>query len=224
MNDRKLLLLLMITAIILFTTFFSITSSAGKAGVGVLNVSPVKKYVRVTQIDSSIRIYLTVSDYNSWSDIYFVSIILDDEGLEVAKFIFKQYEDESSFVLLDEFSEESNGRNLLEEEKCSFDRSDKKDTVSERCDLELLFVFQTTIFNQLNVIVTDREGATSSFQIDYDTGDMMRSDNIITIPGIGEPIAIELPPHLLNIVTVALAIFFTRIFLNKMDKPQIKRE
>ena len=217
-------MLLLIAIIILFSTFFTITSSAGKAGVGVLNVSPVQNFIRVTQQDSFIRVYLTVSDYNSWADIFTVTITLEDYGLQIAEFMFKQYEDESSFVTIDEFSEKSGGKNLLATEKCSFDRSDLKDTVSERCNLELLFVFQTTIFNRLNIEVKDREGATASTHIDYDTGDMMRSDNIITIPGFDEPITIELPSYLLNIIIVALAIICTRIFLKKMKIGQTKRE
>ena len=72
MKKGGVLLSLVTVTMILFTTFLSIEASAGEAGVGVLNVPPKYSMIRVVQQDKFIRVYLTISDYNSWEDIFTV--------------------------------------------------------------------------------------------------------------------------------------------------------
>ncbi len=128
--------------IILLATSFSINANAGEAGVGVLNVSPKFSEIRLVQQNNLIRAYITTSDYNSWGDIYDVKIILDSYGSEIATFTYKQYDDTDSFEKINEFSEESKENDLLLEEKCSASHSDNDETVEERCNLNLIFVFR----------------------------------------------------------------------------------
>ena len=69
----------------------------GQAGVGVINVPPNYADIQIVERNGFIRIYLTVSDYNSWGDIYMVEINLEDNDRSIASFIFKQYETADSF-------------------------------------------------------------------------------------------------------------------------------
>ena len=126
MTKNYVLLWLVTASLILFFMFFSFNANAGNAGVGVQNVLPKYGMIRLVQVDNSIRIYITTSDYNSWQDIYTVSVILEDYGAETAKFTYKQYEDDTSYQIIDEFSE-SGGRDLLIEEKCSFNHAKERD-------------------------------------------------------------------------------------------------
>ena len=222
MNRGWVILSLAITTIFLFTTFSSIDANAGKAGVGVESPPPQFSEIRLVQQDNFIRIYLTVTDINSWEDIYSVSVILEDSGVEKAKFIYEQYEDITSWEKINEFSETSEDNNLLETKKCSYDTSDKEETL-KGCYLNLLFVFESTWFSQLNIITSDRGGATATLELDYSSEDIMRSGNIIIIPGPGESMAIEIPPFLLDLIALFIASIVTWYVVKKTDVGKIMR-
>jgi len=216
MRNGKMLPLTLYTIIILTTMFFSIIASAGDAGVGVLNVSPKFGIIRVVQQGNFIRVYLNVSDYNSWEDIYFVRVSLENYGTEPSEFIFEQYLNTESYDKLNKFSETSGGKNLLVKEKCSYYHSDKTETVSDRCNLELLFVFHTTGFTRLNILASDIEGLTTQAHIDYNADEAMRSNEVITIPGLN--ITIIIPPYFLDLIAVILGIIGTAYFIKELNK------
>lgn len=223
MTKGGVLLLLIIAAMILFTAFLPIKASAGEAGVGVLNVPPEYSIIRLVQQDNFIRLYLTISDYNSWEDIYTVTVTLEDYGLETAEFLFKQYEDIISYKKINEFSEISKENNLLVKEKCSYSHSDEREAVTDRCNLEILFVFHKTWFTRLNIIVADIEGSTATTNIDYSAEETMRSGNIIMIPWLHEPIRIVIPPYLLNILALITGLIGTVFCVKKIKIIKIKR-
>lgn len=217
-------LLSFVILIILFTTLFSVNVSAGKAGVGVLNVPPKYGYISIEEQDNQMRVYITISDYNSWGDIYEVSVSLKDYGTEIAKFTFRQYKDITSYVEINEFIEESSGNNLLITEKCSFERSDEKETVDERCDIELRFVFKKTWFTRLDVSVQDRDGSDpATAHIDYSSEDTMRSSNVLVIPWINGVIVIELPAFLLDLIAIIAGLFGAMICIKKRNIMFVRR-
>ena len=215
---------LFITIIFLFSIFFAINVNAGsgKAGVGVESPPVQFSEIRLTQHENTIRIYLTITDINSWEDIHSVSIILEDEGVEKAKFIFEQYRDASTWDKINEFTETSKDNNLLITKKCSYDTLDKEDTL-EGCYLNLLFVFETTWFTQLKIIASDRGGATATLELDYSTEDIIRSGDIIIIPGVNESITIQIPPYLLDIIALLIASISTWYIVKKSDVGKIIR-
>lgn len=220
---------LIISIIIIFTIFSSSNVSAGngKAAIGVKSPPPQFSYIRLEQHDNTIRAYLTICDINGWEDIYSIRIVLEDSGIEKAEFLFRQYEDTefkdaSDWVTTDDFSETSEDNNLLIKEKCSNDHSDIEETL-KGCYLNLLFVFQTTWFTRLNIIASDNGGATSNLKIDYTSEDIMRSGTIIIIPGINEPMAIELPPYLLDMIAIIIAAIGTWYIVKKTDVGKIMR-
>jgi len=221
MRKIWVLLFLIILIIIFFQNIFSNNIKAGEAGVGVLNVSPQYNIIRLMQQDDTYRIYLTVSDYNSWDDIQSINVILMDDNGEKAKFIYKQYKDNITYEKINEFSENSK-ENLLIIKKCSYDHSNGED-IEDKCNLNLLFVFQKTWFTYLNIIAYDRNGATATIQIDYTSEDLTRSGNIIIIPGINKSTILEIPPYFLDIIAILVSTLVTWYIFRKTDIIKIVR-
>lgn len=215
---------LVFSIIILFISFSSIDANAdnGKAGVGVLSPPPQYSIIRLVQQDNFVRVYITVCDINSWKDLYSVSIVLEDSGVEKAKFTYRQYENVNTWDTINEFSEESEKNNLLATKRCSYDHLDIEETLTG-CYTNLIFVFQTTWFSRLNIIASDRDGSSSTLQLDYTAEDLMRSGDIIIIPGIEESMAIGLPPYLLDIIAIIIATLGTWYFVKKTDVVKIMR-
>jgi len=150
---------------------------------------------------------MTVSDYNSWNDIYRLKVTLEDEGTDIANFYYKQYESPEKWEAINEFSEDSSGKELLVTERCSYTTSKKKETVDDLCDIELIMVFKKTYFTKLKVSVVDRAGEESLSEVDYKTQEIARSNNIIVIPGIDNPIYLTLPSWFLNFLAIIAGIF-----------------
>jgi len=225
MKRGRVSLSLVISTIILLITFSSINANAGnngQTGVGVFSAPPQYSIIRLVQQGNDIRVYITVSDINSWKDIYSVSIVLEDLGVEKAEFLYKQYEDETDWEIINEFSEKSKENNLLVTKKCSYDHSDKEEILTG-CYLNILFVFHTTWFTRLNIIASDRGGATSTLQLDYTSEDLMRRGDIIIIPGLDESMAVEIPPYLLDIIALIIAAIGIRYVVKKTDVGKIMR-
>lgn len=225
MKRGRVILSLVISTIILFITFSPINANAGnkgQTGVGVFSAPPQYSIIRLVQQGDDIRVYITVSDINSWKDIYSVSIVLEDLDVEKAEFLYKQYEDETDWEIINEFSEKSKENNLLVTKKCSYDHSDKEEILTG-CYLNILFVFHTTWFTRLNIIASDRGGATSTLQLDYTSEDLMRRGDIIIIPGLDESMAVEIPPYLLDIIALIIAAIGTRYVVKKTDVGKIMR-
>ena len=223
MNRGWAIFTLFISIIFLFSIFSAVNVDAGgKAGVGVESPPPQFNEIRLVQHENTIRVYLTVTDINSWEDIHSVSIILEDAGVEKAKFIFEQYKDVSTWDKINEFSEISKENNLLVTKKCSFDTLNKEDTL-KGCYLNLLFVFETTWFTQIKIIASDRGGATASLELDYSSEDIIRSGDIIIIPGINESVTIQIPPYLLDLIALLIASFSTWYIVKKTDVGKIMR-
>ena len=225
MKRGRVILSLVISTIILFITFSPINANAGnkgQTGVGVFSAPPQYSIIRLVQQGDDIRVYITVSDINSWKDIYSVSIVLEDLGVEKAEFLYKQYEDETDWEIINEFSEKSKENNLLVTKKCSYDHSDKEEILTG-CYLNILFVFHTTWFTRLNIIASDRGGATSTLQLDYTSEDLLRRGDIIIIPGLDESMAVEIPPYLLDIIALIIAAIGTRYVVKKTDVGKIMR-
>lgn len=225
MKRGRVILSLVISTIILFITFSHINANAGnngQTGVGVFSAPPQYSIIRLVQQGDDIRVYITVSDINSWKDIYSVSIVLEDLGVEKAEFLYKQYEDETDWEIINEFSEKSKENNLLVTKKCSYDHLDKEEILTG-CYLNILFVFHTTWFTRLNIIASDRGGATSTLQLDYTSEDLMRRGDIIIIPGLDESMAVEIPPYLLDIIALIIAAIGIRYVVKKTDVGKIMR-
>ena len=201
--------ILMICALFFFYILSSnlVEAAGGTSGsVGVLNVGDTFKEVRIEHRNNEERLYLKISDYNSNADIYKVEIKLEYFDLETAAFTYKQYEDPASFVLTNTFRENSIEGDLLQIPKCTYYISKNKETVDEKCDLDLLFVFRTTWFTRLRIIAEDRAGLVATTWVDYNTEEMMRSSNMIIIPGLDGPILVGVSSFVINLLAIVVGV------------------
>lgn len=211
----KLLTILLLFIFIEFTTTHTVFADGGSdAGVGVINVPPNYADIKILQQDNTIRTYLTLSDYNSWSDIYKVQINLEENGAILHSFVFKQWDSDDSFNLVNKFFDES-ADFLLQKNACDVSHSSESKTVADRCQLHVRFVFQTTFFSQLHVISTDRAGESTETYIEYSGGDMNRGTDTLFVPWIEGTMKVELPPFMLDISIFLIAIISTIIIGKK---------
>ncbi len=222
MKKQQVTTLVVIVFFLWCFTAGSPVEGASKAGVGVLNVPPTFRMIRIVQQENTIRVYLTLSDYNSWEDIFSASITLEDSGLDIATFTYQQYEERTSWIKTNQFNDTSS-KELLMLTKCSYDSSNDRETVEDRCNLEVLFVFQTDFFTRLHIVAGDREGATATASIDYNADEMIRNSEIIVIPGVDEPVSVTIPPYLLNLLALLVAIVGTFLVMRKIDKQRTER-
>ena len=211
-------LLIGTTIVLLLTAIFSVDVRAeGQSAVGVLNVGPSQITTRIVPQDNTIRVYLVILDYNSWEDIFEVSVILEYYGKETAMFTFSQYEDTATYVKSNTFTETSTEGDLLLKEKSTFSHSDKKETVDDKCNLNLLFVFRVTWFTHLKIVAKDRGGLEATTLVEYSTDDLMRSSNMIVIPWIDGPILVGISSLVINILAIVVGAIGALYFAKKMN-------
>ena len=224
MRKTKGTFLIFMTALLCSLLFLPSGVYAGQAGVGVINVPPKYGYIRIEEQDNFIRVYLNISDYNSWADINNVTVTLDNYGTTISTFVYQQYLNPDSFFEINEFSETPDNMHLLEKEKCFFEKSPSKDTIDERCDISIRFVFRKTSFTGLNIFISDRAGsAPAAAYISYNTEESMRSGNTIVIPWIGMHITVTIPPYLLDIIAIVVAFIGVIYYLRKTGTWKRKR-
>lgn len=212
-------------AVLLCSVVLPMHASAGQAGVGVINVPPKYGYIRVEEQGNYIRVYLNISDYNSWADVYNVSVTLDNYGTKLSTFLFQQYKSLDSFVEVNEFSETPKKSHLLDIEKCFFEKSNEQETIDERCDIAIRFVFQKTFFTGLSIVINDRAGsAPAEAYIYYNSEESLRSGNTIVIPWIGVQITLSLPPYLIDLIAIILATIGVMYYLKKTGIREKRKE
>lgn len=204
--------------IFIVLTIFTICSSFlvsadGTAGVGVVNVPPNYSDIKIFQQENQVRVYLTLSDYNSWSDIYQVQLNLEESGAILHSFTFKQWDDMNSFNRVNEFIDESSS-SLLQIESCDVTHSKESRTVTDRCHLHIRFVFRSTYFSEIRVISEDRSGDSTEAFLEYKGSDMIRESNILLIPWFDGTVKVELPPFALDFFIILIATIAT-IFIGK---------
>ncbi len=220
MVKKRFLPLFFIVLFLLITVFFDSTK-ASNAGVGVVNVPPKYGKLRIVQREDTIRVYLIVSDYNSWGDILKISVILEDKNTDdaFAEFVYQQYNSKDSYEKVNLFNEKKS-KDLLLKEKCSFESSNKRVTIDERCDIELLFVFKTTWFSRLKVVVEDRAGDQAVSEIDYypfeaSPDDSYRNEDIIIVPWFNGEMTFFVPPYLSNLLALIAGLFGAALCFRK---------
>jgi hypothetical protein len=213
---------IVLSILVFFITFdvglpiFAMVGQAGQAGVGVINVPPKYGYIRVEEQDNFIRVYLNISDYNSWADINNVSVTLDVYGSKLSTFLFQQFKSLDSYMEINEFSETPESMHLLDIPKCFFEKSNSKETIDERCNIAIRFVFQKTFFTGLSIVINDRAGsAPAEAYIYYNSEESMRSGNTIVIPWIGVRITLDMPPFLLDAIAIICGLAGVVYYLKK---------
>ena len=195
--------------------FFQMGSKAGEAGVGVLNVAPKFSEIKIVSFQKTMRLYLTISDYNSWDDVYRINVTLEYHGSQVANFQFHQYADPGSFQRINEFTEMSHGKNLLQIDRCSSTHSNKSETVEDKCELRVLFVFTKTLMTNIKITVEDREGEKAMAQVDYSTEETVGSENMLVIPWFDRSIVVKTPPYFVTLLAALLGLIGVMFYHKK---------
>ena len=206
-----------IVVVILLIIPYITRGQEGSAGVGVLNVPPEYSETRIVTEDGIMKVYLTISDYNSWSDIYNVTVTIENDDTINALFIFNHYENKTSTTPLAEF-EEKIGKNYLIENKCKYLHSDKTDTVSDRCLLHLIFAFYPVPGNQLTILTYDKGGLSAKTYVEYNVEGIPRSTSLIMLPWMTTPI--EFSADTLDALAVAFATTATCVIIIRRLKPR----
>ncbi|HDM25134.1 MAG TPA: hypothetical protein ENG24_00860 [Thermoplasmatales archaeon] len=207
---------IMVIVILLIIPYITM-GQEGSAGVGVLNVPPEYSETRIVTEDGIMKIYLTISDYNSWSDIYNVTVTIENDNTINALFLFRHYESKTSIFPLAEF-EEKIGKNYLIESKCKYQHSDKTDTVSDRCLLHLVFAFYPVPGNKLTILTYDKGGLSAKTYIEYNVEGVPRSTSLIMVPWMTTPV--EFPVDTLDALAVAFATTATCVIIIRRLKPR----
>lgn len=203
-------LILAICSTILFLTLFPRLACAGRAGVGVINVSPKYRSIRITQGEGMVKVYLTISDYNSWRDIYQVDLWVKNRGTTTAHFRFKHYEGTNLYDEINEFYE-LDGDDYLLLSQCSASHSSSDESVDDKCLLNVVFAFNAVPRStRLLVITYDRGGLWADASIEYSTA-AFRSGNLITPFWMDSPI--KIPSDLLDAIAISLASTLSAIMI-----------
>jgi hypothetical protein len=197
------------------TIILSHNVQAGSAGVGVLNVPPEYSETRIVTEDGIKKIYLTISDYNSWEDIHTTTVTIKNGDALMASFVFRQYENTASVIPLWEF-EETEGKDYLLVNKCSYSHSDKTDTVSDRCLLHVVFAFRSIPGTQLTILTYDYGELYAKTHVEYDVEGMPRSTDMIMLPWTPTPVDLSL--YTLNALAIAFAVTVTAVFIRKQQE------
>jgi hypothetical protein len=224
-RKKKTSSLMILPLLILLILFSHYNATAGETGVGVINVPPEYSYIEIKQESGLVIASLIISDYNSWNDIYSIHISIEYNEIENTQFIFKQYETRQSFNKINQFSEPSEETYLLID-SCSYSHSQETKSVSDRCLLNVEFVYYPLPCTQLNIITTDRGGLQAATHIEYTAEGSLRSEQSIIIPGIKEPIDLShttIDAFALSIAVTYIAYLFKRkkIRYNNMEKIKV---
>ncbi|HDO19790.1 MAG TPA: hypothetical protein ENG74_03595 [Thermoplasmatales archaeon] len=179
------------------------TAGASKAGVGVVNVTPTYKHIRLINGEHAVELCLSISDYNSWKDVWKVEVIAESGDETCAHFIFLHYRDAESFDEVNLF-EEDVGEYLLPE-LCTVKRSLTETTIDDRCVINVSFIFKPIPgCDRLTIYAYDREGEKASIEMFYGSYHDMRNKEAIVPFWTGQPMRIS--PDLPDVVAGSISI------------------
>jgi len=152
---------------LLLTILLSATASANPdaTGVSVQNVSPEITFVHFSSVNDSTVVNITVSDYNSWRDIYRVTVEIWGDSGPIAVVTYTQYATRSNWTMYDHFNE-SIGDYFVPEES-GVQRPAGNETVQDLCEMQILFTFKPVRAHNLFVTIEDRGGMNAGARIDY---------------------------------------------------------
>jgi len=209
---RRALLIILCSSLLLTLLYFIESVDAGRAGVGVLNVSPEYRSTRIIQGEGIVKVYLTVSDYNSWRDVYQIDLFVEDRGVTRAHFRFKHYESTTQYNEINKFSE-MEGNNYLLLDECSASHSSTDKTVDDRCLLNVVFAFTPVPRSTRILVITyDRGGLIADTSVEYNnTAGNFRNANYIVPFWMDSPVRI--PSDLIDVISISTALTAAAVML-----------
>lgn len=138
-------------------------------GITVINVPPQFSGFSIRTIDGLNYIDVVVSDYNSWSDVFRVRVVVEDELLKpVADIAFQQYPDNVTLVREPRFNEPLGA--FLDYDRSSSTVNILPQTVEERTQIRVTFVLSPVKGTWLRVTASDLAGLEAFAQVEYQSG------------------------------------------------------
>jgi len=217
----KTVISIVILASFVSTIVLSYNVQAPSAGIGVVNVPPEYSETRIVTEDGIKKIYLIISDYNSWRDIRTITVTIKNGDTLMTSFVFRLYENTDSIIPFGKF-EEKEGKDYLIVNKCSYSHSDKTDTVSDRCLLHVVFAFYPVLGTQLTILTYDHGGLYAKTHVEYDVEGMPRRTDMILLPWT--PTAVDFSLYTLDALALAFAVTVTAVFIRKQQEETKKKK
>lgn len=133
------------------------------------NVPPQFSGIDIRTQDGLNYIDVTVSDYNSWSDIFRVQVeVLNDALTPVARVAFQQYPTNTSTVPQPAFNQTVG--DYFVHDLSTASHSNQTATVPDRTDMRLTFVLSAVKGEWVNVTAMDLAGLIAYAQVQYAAG------------------------------------------------------
>ncbi len=146
-----------------------LNASGQEPGVTVINVPPEFSALDIRSRGGLHYIDLTVSDYNSWADIFRVDLeVLDNDESSIAHVVFQQYDDNVTVEGDARFAE------LLGEiliwDRSAYAFTTNPLSIAERSEMRVTFVISPIEGRWLKVVATDLAGLFATAQVEYLAG------------------------------------------------------
>ena len=145
----------------------SVNANPGGAGVGVLNVKPTLSYVHFSSADGVHMIEVNVSDYNSWQDIYKITLTFTADDGPISVISYTQYSNRSDMTSRVDWFNETRGHYLLKDKTEIVYRVFNGSTVTQKCNMNITFAFRPIEALKVVVVVEDLGGEKASAVVDY---------------------------------------------------------
>ena len=180
--------------LILIIYLAPVNANPGGAGVGVLNVKPTFSYIHFSSADGVHMIEVNVSDYNSWEDIYKVTLTFTADDGPITVISYTQYSNRSDMSSRVDWFNESYG-NYLIRDRTNITYRVFSGGAEERCCLNITFTFRPIEALKVVVVAEDLSGAVAVSRVDY--------------PPLFGGIPMEQEPVSTDLIALVLSIFGT---------------
>lgn len=155
--------------LVLLASLGAAPAQAQGSGITVINVPPQFSGIDIRSVGGLNYIDVTVSDYNSWEDIFRVRVeVLAVDGGTESSVAFQQYPTNTSSSRQPGF-DQTVGEYLVRD-LTSEDHSTQTTTVPDRTEMHLTFVLSPVKGQWINVTASDRGGLTAYAQVEYAGG------------------------------------------------------
>lgn len=142
---------------------------ADGSGITVINVPPNFNGIDIRSQDGLNYVDVTVSDYNSWADIFRVEVrAMDESRAQVARVAFQQYPNNTTSQRQPSFVETEGTYLVRDLSGASYDL--QPETIPERTEMRITFVLTPVKGRWINVTATDLGALAAYVQVEYQAG------------------------------------------------------
>ncbi len=141
-------------------------ADAGEGGVTIINVPPRISRMHFSAEYGITRIYMSVSDDNSWRDIYSVNLTFFNGERKIALITYLQYANRSDLGSMEDLFTQHIGNYLIPDESYA-ERNRSGMSLEDKTTLNLTFSLKSIKATYVSVVVEDREGTNATVGVEY---------------------------------------------------------